>query len=334
LEATRNLALELVRVTEAAAIAAGRLMGRGDRNAVDRAAVVAMRRVLSTVRMAGIVVIGEGEKDGAPMLRPGERVGGGRSPEVDIAIDPVDGTTQLSTGGPNAISAIALAPRGTMFDPGPLMYMDKIAVGTQARGMIDIEAPPADNLARVARAKGEAIQDLTVVILDRPRHTELIREVRACGARIRLIPACDVTAALMTAWEPSHIDVLLGIGGSPEAILAACALRAMGGEIQCRLVARNDAERAAALDRGLAPGRVLTHDELVASDNVFFAATGISDGELLRGVDYGAEGVVTESLVLRGLTGTVRHVRATHRPEKLRRLSHAEGTSELRSNGS
>ena len=318
---TRNLALELVRVTEAAAIAAGRYMGRGDKNAVDQAAVTAMRFVLNTVQMDGTVVIGEGEKDNAPLLFCGERVGTGEPPEVDIAVDPVDGTTPLAMGNLNAISAIALAPRGTMFNPGPFMYMDKIAVGSDARGKIDINAPVADNLANVARAKGDRIRDLTAVILDRPRHEGLISEVRACGARIRLISACDIAAALMTAWESSHIDILLGVGGSPEAILSACALRAMGGEIQCRLVARNDVERRAGQERGFDLDRVLTHDDLVASDDVFFAATGITDSELLRGVDYFGGGAVTESLVVRGLTGTVRHVRATHRLDKIKQVS-------------
>ena len=318
---TRNLALELVRVTEAAALAAGRYMGRGDKEAVDRAAVTAMRHLLGTVRMNGTVVIGEGEKDGAPMLFCGESVGTGDPPEVDIAVDPVDGTTPLAMGNLNAISAVALAPRGTMYDPGPFMYMDKVAVGPEARGKIDIHAPVADNLAKVARAKGDSVRDLTVVILDRPRHERLIAEVRACGARIRLIPACDIAAALMTAWESSHIDILLGVGGSPEAVLAACALRAMGGEIQCRLIARSDAERRAGEERGYHLDHVLTHDDLVASEDVFFAATGVTDGELLRGVDYSGRGAVTESLVVRGLTGTIRRIHAIHRLDKIRQIS-------------
>jgi fructose-1,6-bisphosphatase II len=296
-------------------------MGRGDITAIDQAAVTAMRFVLDTVQMDGTVVIGEGEKDGAPMLLRGERVGTGQPPEVDIAVDPVDGTTPLAAGSLNAISAIALAPRGAMYDPGPFVYMDKIAVGPEARGEIDINAPVGDNMASVARAKGDRIRDLTVVILDRPRNKGLISAVRACGARIRLIPACDIAAALMTAQESSHIDILLGIGGSPEAILSACALRAMGGEIQCRLVARNDVERRTGEEHGLDLDRVLTHDDLVASDDVFFAATGVTDGELLRGVDYSGGGAVTESLIVRGLTGTVRHVRATHRLDKIRHVS-------------
>jgi len=318
---TRNLALELVRVTEAAALAAGRYMGRGDKNGIDRAAVNAMRSVLNSISINGEVVIGEGEKDRAPMLYCGERVGTGVPPEVDIAVDPVDGTTPLASGNLNAIAAIALAPRGTMFDPGPFMYMDKIAVGPEASGVIDLDAPVRSNLAQVARAKGDRIRDLTVVILDRPRHKELISEVRASGARIRLIPACDIAAALMTAQETSHIDVLMGIGGSPEAVLAACALRAMGGEIQCRVVPRDDEDRIAGEDRGYDLNRILTHDDLVASDDVFFAATGITDGELLRGVDYFGGGAVTESLVVRGLTGTVRHVHAEHKLDKLKEMT-------------
>jgi len=318
---TRNLALELVRVTEAAALAAGRYMGRGDKNAVDRAAVTAMRFVLNSVEMDGTVVIGEGEKDRAPMLFCGERVGTGSPPKVDIAVDPVDGTTPLAMGNWNAISAIALAPRGTMFEPGPFVYMDKIAVGPEARGTIDIDAPVEVNLAAVAKARGDKVRDLTAVILDRPRHEALIADVRAAGARIRLIPACDIAAALMTAWESSHIDVLLGIGGSPEAILSACALRAMGGEIQCRLVARSENERRLGLEQGFELDRVLRHDDLVASDDVFFAATGVTDGELLRGVDYSGGGAATESLVVRGTTGTVRHVHASHRLDKLKQLS-------------
>jgi len=318
---TRNLALELVRVTEAAALAAGRYMGRGDKNAVDRAAVTAMRFVLNSVEMDGTVVIGEGEKDRAPMLFCGERVGTGSPPKVDIAVDPVDGTTPLAMGNWNAISAIALAPRGTMFEPGPFVYMDKIAVGPEARGTIDIDAPVKDNLAAIAKAKGDKVRDLTTVILDRPRHEALIGDVRAAGARIRLIPACDIAAALMTAWESSHIDVLLGIGGSPEAILSACALRAMGGEIQCRLVARSENEQRRGLEEGFELDRVLRHDDLVASDDVFFAATGVTDGELLRGVDYSGGGASTESLVVRGKTGTIRHVHASHRLDKIKQLS-------------
>ena len=318
---TRNLALELVRVTEAAALAAGRLMGRGDKAAADRAAVEAMRSMLASVDMDGVVVIGEGEKDEAPMLYNGERVGTGAPPQVDIAVDPIDGTRPLATGNLNAISTVAVAPRGTMFNPGPFVYMNKLAVGPEAKGKVDITAPVEQNLRAIARAKGGRVEDLTVIILDRPRHEGLIAEVRRLKARIRLIPDGDVAAALMTAWPDSGIDVLLGIGGTPEGVLAACALRAMGGEIQGRLVARDEEEHRRGLDLGFDFSRTLTVDDLVASDDVCFAATGITDGELLRGVKYGRGGATTDSLVVRGLSGTVRRVQATHRLDKLNRIS-------------
>lgn len=318
---TRNLALELVRVTEAAALAAGRFMGRGDKEAADRAAVEAMRYMLASVEMDGVVVIGEGEKDAAPMLYNGERVGTGAPPAVDIAVDPIDGTRPLATGNLNAISTVAIAPRGTMFNPGPFVYMNKLAVGPAARGKVDITAPVEANLAAVARAKGDRIEDLTVIILDRPRHEALIADVRRCKARIRLIPDGDVAGALMTAWPESGIDVLLGIGGTPEGVLAACALRAMGGEIQGRLVPRDEEELRRGREMGYDFDRTLTMDDLVASDDVCFAATGITDGELLRGVKYSGGGATTDSLVVRGLSGTVRQVRATHRLEKLNRIS-------------
>jgi len=318
---TRNLALELVRVTEAAALAAGRFMGRGDKTAADRAAVEAMRFMLANVAMEGIVVIGEGEKDQAPMLYNGERVGTGDPPQVDIAVDPIDGTRPLSTGNLNAISTVSIAPRGTMFDPGPFVYMDKIAVGPQSRGKVDITAAVEENLQAIARAKGDRVEDLTAIILDRPRHDQLIAAVRRCKARIRLIPDGDVAAALMTAWPESGIDVLLGIGGTPEGVLAACALRAMGGEIQGRLVARDATELRRGQEMGYDFDRTLTMDDLVASDDVCFAATGITDGELLRGVKYFGGEATTDSLVVRGLSGTVRKVRATHRLEKLNRIS-------------
>ncbi|NPA26614.1 MAG: class II fructose-bisphosphatase [Chloroflexi bacterium] len=318
---TRNLALELVRVTEAAALAAGRWMGRGDRKAADQAAVDAMRHMLNSIEMDGIVVIGEGEKDEAPMLYNGERVGTGEPPEVDLAVDPIDGTRPLANGQPNSIATVAVAPRGTMFNPGPFVYMHKIAVGPEAKGVIDIEAPVEVNLRRIAKAKGMDVRDLTVVILDRPRHAELIAEVRRLGARIRLIPDGDVSGALMTAWPDSGIDVLMGIGGTPEGVIAACALRAMGGEIQGKLYARNEEELRKGREMGYDFEKVLTLDDLVASDDVFFAATGITDGELLRGVKYSADGARTHSLVVRGLTGTVREILATHRLEKLRRIT-------------
>lgn len=319
---TRNLALDLVRVTEAAALAAARFMGRGDKIAADRAAVDAMRLILNTVEMDGSIVIGEGEKDEAPMLFNGERLGTGNPPKLDIAVDPIDGTRPLSTGLWNSIATVALAPRGTMFDPGPALYMNKIAVGPEARDVIDIDAPVEDNLRKIAKARGEDVEDLTVVILDRPRHEKLIAEVREkTGVRIRLIPDGDVAGALMTAWPGSGIDVLLGVGGSPEGVIAACALRAMGGNMQGKLVARSPEE----LERGKALGydydRVLCIEDLVSSNDVFFAATGITNGELLRGVDYFADGATTDSLVVRGTTGTMRRIQSTHRLDKLARIS-------------
>lgn len=320
-EPTRNLALELVRVTEAAALAAGRFMGRGDKIAADRAAVDAMRVVLNSITMNAIIIIGEGEKDQAPMLYNGERVGTGEGPAMDIAVDPIDGTRPLSNGTSNAIATVALAPRGTMFDPGPFLYMNKIAVGPQARGTVDIEAPVEHNLRAIAQASDKKVEDLTVVILDRPRHTELIAEVRRCGARIRLIQDGDVAGALMTCWPDSGIDVLMGIGGTPEGVLAACALRAMGGEIQGKLYARNDDELRRGVEMGYDFKKTLTMNDLVASDDVFFAATGITDGEFLRGVKYYGSGARTDSVVVRGMTGTVRQIIATHRWDKLSQFS-------------
>ncbi len=317
----RNLALELVRVTEAAALAAGRWMGRGDKEAVDRAAVEAMRLVLNTIRMDGVVVIGEGEKDQAPMLFNGERLGTGDPPEVDIAVDPVEGTTLLAQGQPNALSVVALAERGTMFFPGPIVYMDKIAVGPEAKGAIDIEAPVAVNLRNVARALGKDIDDLTVVMLDRDRHKKLIEEVRRAGARIRLLPHGDVAGGLMTAMESTGIDILLGIGGSPEAVLTACALKCVGGEIQAKLWPRNEEERRKALDMGYDLNKIYTTDDLCSGQNIFFSATGITDGELLKGVRYFGGGARTETLVMRSKSGTVRRVLATHRWDKLMQFS-------------
>lgn len=318
---TRNLALEMVRVTEAAALASGRYMGRGDKETADRAAVEAMRMMMNTIRMDGVIVSGEGEKDRAPMLARGERLGTGDPPMVDIAVDPIDGTRPFTLGLPNAICVAALSPRGSMFDPGPFMYINKIAVGPQARDVIDIQAPVCENLRRVAAAKGEDIQDLTVVILDRPRHEELIAEVRRCGARIRLIPDGDVAGAVMTAMPNSGIDLLLGIGGTPEAVLAACALRAMGGNIHGILYPRTDKEAKLGRELGYDITKVLCMDDLVSSDDVFFAATGLTNGDLLPGVDYFAEGAHTHSLVVRGLTGTIRRIDSTHRLAKLSRIS-------------
>jgi fructose-1,6-bisphosphatase II len=318
---SRNLALELVRVTEAAALSAARFMGRGDKPAGDQAAVDGMRLVLNSIEMSGVVIIGEGQKDEAPMLYNGEKLGTGVLPEVDIAVDPIDGTRPLAEGRLNSISTVAFAPRGTMYDPGPFVYMNKIAVGPAAKGVIDVEQSVEWNLKAIAKSSGKRIQDLAVVMLERPRHEQLKAEVRRCGARIRMIDDGDVAGALMTAMPDSSIDVLMGIGGTPEGVLAACALRAMGGEIQGKLFARNDEELARGRAMGYDFNKVLTMDDLVASEDVFFAATGITDGELLDGVKYSPHGARTHSLVVRGATGTVRQVIATHSLEKLEKIS-------------
>jgi fructose-1,6-bisphosphatase II len=312
----RNLALELVRVTEAAAMAAARLMGRGDKEAADGAAVDAMRIVLANVTMDGVVVIGEGEKDEAPMLYNGEHIGDGTPPETDIAVDPLEGTTLTALGWGNALSVIAASERGTMFRP-PTFYMDKLAVGPAAAGQVDITASATDNLQAVAKALGKSVRDVTAVILDRDRHTNLIAEVREAGARIRLIPHGDVAGGISTAFEESGADILLGVGGSPECVITAAALKCIGGEIQARLYANNDAERAAGHDLE----RVLFTDDLVAGDNAFFAATGVTDGELLKGVHYDSRGAITDSLVMRSRSGTVRHVQGRHRLAKLAEYS-------------
>ncbi|HLY82522.1 MAG TPA: class II fructose-bisphosphatase [Acidimicrobiales bacterium] len=317
----RNLAMELVRVTEAAALAASRWMGRGDKEGADGAAVDAMRVVLHSVPMDGVVVIGEGEKDEAPMLYNGERVGDLTPPLTDVAVDPIDGTTLTALGRGNALAVIAVSERGTMFDPGPCMYMEKIAVGPEAAGVIDINRPTADNIEAVARAKGESVRDITVVILDRDRHAELIADVRSTGARIRLIPDGDVAGAISTAWAESGADILLGIGGTPEGVIAAAALKCMGGELQGKLWPRNDGERTAALEAGYDLDAVLGTDDLVRGDNCFFAATGVTDGELLRGVHFDAKGATTQSLVMRSKSGTVRKIDARHQLKKLNRYS-------------
>ena len=313
----RNLAMELVRVTEAAALAASRWVGRGDKEGADGAAVDAMRIVLDSVPMDGVVVIGEGEKDEAPMLYNGERIGDGSPPETDIAVDPVEGTSLTASGLGNAISVIAVSERGTMFDPGPCVYMEKIAVGPDSVGAIDITASPTENLMAVAKAKGESVRDLTAVILDRDRHADLIAEVRAAGARIRLISAGDVIGAVSTAWPDSGADILFGIGGTPEGVIAAAALKCMGGEIQGRLWPRNEQERKVAVDSGYDLDRVLRTNDLVRGDNVFFALTGITDGDVLKGVHYDALGATTQSLVMRSKSGTVRFIEARHRLQKL-----------------
>jgi fructose-1,6-bisphosphatase II len=313
----RNLALELVRVTESAALAASRWVGRGDKNGADGAAVEAMRAMLSTVPMDGIVVIGEGEKDHAPMLYNGERVGDGSEPLTDVAVDPIDGTTLTALGRANAIAVIAVSERGTMFDPGPCVYMHKIAVGPEAAGSIDITATPTQNLRWIAKAIGGSVRDLTVVILDRERHQDLIAEVRASGARVKLITDGDIFGAIATGWPDAGVDVLLGTGGTPEGVTAAAALKCMGGEIQGLLAPRNDEERQAAIDAGYDLSAVLTTETLVRGDNSFFAATGVTDGELLRGVRYDHGGAHTQSLVMRSRSGTVRKIAARHRIDKL-----------------
>ena len=317
----RNLALELVRVTEAASLAAGRYMGRNDKEGGDKAAVDAMRLVLNTVDMDGIIVIGEGEKDEAPMLFNGEKLGLGVPPQVDIAVDPIDGTRLLALGRQNSLSTVAMADRNTMFNPGPIVYMDKIAVGPGATGAIDLEVSPAVNLRSVARALGKEIRDLTVMVLDRPRHDKLIAEIRKAGARIRLITDGDVAGALMTAWPESGVDMLMGVGGSPEGVISACALKCMGGEIQAKLYPRNEDEARRTREMGYNLDQILSTDDLVRSDNVFFAATGITDGELLDGVKYYADGARTHSLVMRSKSGTVREIVSRHRWNKLMELS-------------
>jgi fructose-1,6-bisphosphatase II len=317
----RNLALELVRVTESAALAAARWVGRGNKEGADAAAVDAMRLSLSTVQMNGIVVIGEGEKDDAPMLYNGEQVGDGSDPKVDVAVDPIDGTTLTAYGLNNALSVIAVGERGSMFDPGPSFYMEKIAVGPDSVGAIDITASPTQNLKWIAKSKQTTVRDLTAVILDRPRHAALIEEVRASGARIRLIRDGDVYGAIASAWPDAGVDVLFGIGGTPEGVISAAALKSMGGEIQARLCPQSDDELAAVTAAGLDLDRVLTQDDLVQGDNCFFAATGLTDGQLLRGVRFDSRGARTQSLVMRSRSGTVRFVDARHRVRKLQEFS-------------
>jgi fructose-1,6-bisphosphatase II len=316
----KNLAMDLARVTEAAALAGGRWLGRGDKNAADGAAVDAMRLVLNTVAMDGIVVIGEGEKDEAPMLFNGEQIGAG-GPACDIAVDPIDGTTLTSLGRSGAIAVISVAERGTMFDPGPCVYMEKIAVGPEAIDVIDLDATVAANLQAVAKAKGEEVRDVTAVVLDRERHADIVRECREAGARVKLIQDGDVAAAIATAWPDSGTDILFGVGGTPEGVIAACALKALGGAIIGRLAPRNDEERRLALDGGYDIDRVLTTDDLVSSDDVFFAATGISDGDLVKGVRYFAGGAYTQTVVMRSKSGTIRTIDATHRWTKLKQYA-------------
>ena len=317
----RNLALELVRVTEAAAMAAGRWVGRGDKNGGDGAAVDAMRKLIGTVSMRGVVVIGEGEKDEAPMLFNGEEVGDGNGPECDVAVDPIDGTTLMAKGMPNALAVLAVAERGAMFDPSAVFYMEKLATGPEAADVIDITAPIAENIRRVARAKHSDASDVTVCVLDRPRHESLVADVRAAGARIHFISDGDVAGAISAARPNTGIDLLVGIGGTPEGIIAAAALKCMGGAIQAKLWPKDDEERQKALDAGHDLDRVLLTDDLVRGDNVFFCATGVTDGDLVRGVHYRAAGCTTQSIVMRPKSGTVRMIDGFHRLTKLREYS-------------
>ena len=317
----RNLAMELVRVTEAAALAAARWRGKGDKEAVDQAAVDAMRLMMDTVTMDGVVVIGEGEKDEAPMLYNGEQIGNGEPPVVDIAVDPVDGTTLTAKGLNGALAVVALAERGTMFDPGPCVYMEKIAAGQEAVGVLDLDAPLAENLRKLAREKETDVDDLTVVILDRPRHEQMIKEVHECGARVKLIPDGDVAAAIAAASETTDVDMLVGIGGTPEGVIAACAIKCLGGVILGRLWPRSDEERQRALDAGYDLDRVLTTDDFVSGNDVFFAATGVTNGDLVNGVRYRAGNAITHSIVMRTRSGTVRMVEALHRRKKLQQFS-------------
>jgi fructose-1,6-bisphosphatase II len=321
----RNLALELVRVTEAAALAAGRWVGRGDKVAADQAAVDAMRLMIDSVSMDGVVVIGEGEKDEAPMLYNGEAVGNGEGPACDVAVDPIDGTRLTSVGQPNALSVIALAERGSMFYPGAAVYMEKVATGPEAADAIDITAPPEENVRLVAKAKGVRPEEIGVVILDRDRHAEMIQRVREVGARVHLITDGDVAGAVAAATtRRSGLDLLLGIGGTPEGVIAAAALKCIGGAIQGRLYPRSEEERGKLVDGGFDLQRVLTTDDLVAGRDVFFAATGITDGSLLRGVKYWPDGATTYSIVMRSRSGTVRIVEAEHRFAKLELFSSIE----------
>jgi fructose-1,6-bisphosphatase II len=317
----RNLALELARVTEAGAMAAARWVGRGDKNGADGAAVQAMRALINTVSMNGVVVIGEGEKDRAPMLYNGEQVGDGSGPACDVAVDPIDGTRLTANGMPDAIAVLAVSARGSMYDPSAVFYMSKLVTGPAAADVVDIEAPAADNIAAVARAKGCSSSDVTVVILDRPRHERLIAEVRAAGARIKLITDGDVAGSIMAARDGTGVDLLLGVGGTPEGIITACAIKCLGGVIQARLAPRDEAERDKALAAGHDLRHVLTTDDLVTSEDAFFAATGITDGELMAGVRFRAGGAATHSLVMRARSGTIRNIHSEHQLWKLRAYS-------------
>lgn len=308
----RNIAMELVRVTEAASLSAARYLGRGDKNLVDGAAVAAMRNVLGGIRMDGIVVIGEGEKDEAPMLYIGEKIGDGSEPQVDIAVDPVDGTTLTARGLPGAISVVALSARGTMHCPRHFVYMNKIVTGAQAKGCIDINASVADNLKNVSGAKKKKMSELTVVVLDRPRHQELIDDIRSAGARVKLISDGDVSASIDAALPDREVDVLMGVGGTPEGVLSAAAIKCIGGEIQCKAWPRNDEERDFAVAKGEDLDKVYKTEDMISDDDVFFAATGVSSGDFLKGVRYFSGGAQTQSIAMRGISGTLRWVDARH----------------------
>lgn len=320
----RNIGLELVRVTESAALAAAPWMGRNKKNEADKAAVDAMRLMLNTVEMDGVVVIGEGEKDKAPMLFNGERIGNYMNradvPVCDLAVDPIDGTRPLALGLPNSIAVVALAERGSMFFPGPIVYMDKLAVGPEAAGVIDLNAPVAVNLSNIARALGKSVTELVVVLLDRPRHEQLVAEIRATGARLKFISDGDVAPSIAACLPDTGVDVVMGAGGAPEAVITAAALKCLRGEIQARLYPRDEKEKRLAEDMGYDTNKVFTCDELVKSDTVFFAATGITDGELVKGVHYSSMGATTESLAMRSSSGTMRRIIATHRSEKLKQI--------------
>jgi fructose-1,6-bisphosphatase II len=324
----RNLALELVRVTEAGAMAAGRWVGRGDKEGGDGAAVDAMRELVNTVSMRGVVVIGEGEKDNAPMLYNGEEVGNGDGPDCDFAVDPIDGTTLMSKGLPNAISVLAVAERGAMFDPSAVFYMNKIAVGPEAIDAIDITAPIGENIRQVAKAKHLSVSDMTVCILDRPRHEQLMAEVREAGARIRLITDGDVAGAISACRPNSGTDLLAGVGGTPEGIITAAAIRCMGGAIQGQLAPKDDEERQKAIDAGYDLSQILSTEDLVSGENVFFCATGVTDGDLLKGVQYYGGGCTTQSIVMRSKSGTVRMIEAYHRLSKLNEYSAIDFTGD------
>lgn len=321
LKPSRNLALDLVRVTEAAALASSPFMGRNDKIGADQAAVDGMRMMLSTLNMEALVVIGEGEKDEAPMLFNGEIVGIPGAVKMDLAVDPIDGTRPLAQGKPNSIATVAISPRGTMYDPGPFVYMDKIAVGPECKGLINIEKSVKENLVAVAKAKEIRLQDVTVVVLTRPRHDDLVAQIREAGARIRFIDDGDVAGALMTAYPDTGVDILMGVGGTPEGVLAACALRTLGGEIQGKLYARNNDELNLGREMGYDFDSVITMDDMVSSDDVFFSATGITDGEFVAGVKYSNNTAITDSIILRGKTGTVRRVSAVHQLDKLKKIS-------------